>query len=192
MGQDALALVELTSVARGYRVVDALVKKAPVQVLEANLVEPGVFRVLFTGGVAEVELAFEEAMSVAGDSLRDRMFLPLVHEAVVPALGGQQHCEGVDALGILEGRMISSTLEACDRALKDARVELAGIRITPALGGKAFFVVHGPQHDVEAAISAATGILMERGNLVRSELIPRPHEDFMRLVLRPAPFQVES
>ena len=120
------------------------------------------------------------------------MFLPLVHEAVVPGLAGHQDCQDVDALGILEGRMISSTLEACDRALKDARVELAGIRITPALGGKAFFVVHGAQHDVEAAISAATGILMDRGNLVRSELIPSPHEDFLRLVLRPAPFQVES
>jgi len=192
MGSDALALVELTSVARGYRVVDALVKKAPVKVLEANLVEPGVFLILFTGGVAEVEEAFNEAVEVAEDSLRDQMFLPLVHEAVVPALGGHQDCQEVDALGILEGRLISSTLQACDRALKDSRVALAGIRITPALGGKAFFVVHGPQHDVEAAISAATGILMERGSLVRSELIARPHEDFLRLVLRPAPFQVES
>ena len=38
---DALALVELDSIARGYKVVDALVKKAPVHLLEVNLVEPG-------------------------------------------------------------------------------------------------------------------------------------------------------
>ena len=36
---DALGLVELGSLARGYRALDALSKRSPVTVLEANLVE---------------------------------------------------------------------------------------------------------------------------------------------------------
>jgi len=184
MGADALALVELNSIARGYRVVDALVKKAPVTVLEANLVEPGMYLVLFAGGVAEVEISHVEALEVAGDAL--------VHEELLGGLKGQISCTDPDTLGVVEGLRVSSTLEACDRALKDAQVSLAGMRITPGLGGKAFFVVHGTHHDVEAALDTASGILNDRGTLVRSELIARPHKDFLSLVLRPAPFSLES
>ena len=73
-GPAAIALVELNSIARGYRVLDALVKKSPVEILEANLVEPGIFLILFTGGVAEVEEAHTEALAVAAETLREEVF----------------------------------------------------------------------------------------------------------------------
>ena len=56
MALQALSLIEFASLARGLRALDALVKKAPVEILEANLVEPGKFLVLFAWGVAEVTL----------------------------------------------------------------------------------------------------------------------------------------
>ena len=52
---DALALLAYDSVATGLSALDTLVKEAPVTVLEANLVEPGRFLILFVGGVAEAE-----------------------------------------------------------------------------------------------------------------------------------------
>ena len=55
MVEDALALLELDAVASGLRALDALVKQAPVRVLEANLVEPGRFLILLCGPVAEVD-----------------------------------------------------------------------------------------------------------------------------------------
>ena len=192
MGMDALALVEVNSVARGYRVVDALVKKAPVVVLEANLVEPGLYLILFCGGVAEVQMSHAEALAIAGDTLVDEMLLPRVHGDLLAGLRGTVDCNDPDTVGVVEGRRVSSTLEACDRALKEAEVALAGLRVTPGLGGKAFFVVQGIQHDVEAALEVASGILHQRGALVHTELIPRPHEDFLAHVLRPAPFSLEN
>jgi microcompartment protein CcmL/EutN len=188
---DALALVELSSIARGYRVVDAMVKKSPVTLLEANLVEPGKYLILFAGGVAEVDEAFAEALDVGGGDVLDRLMLPMVHEAILPGLAGKQACEAPDTIGIVETTSVSAGLLACDRALKEAFVELAGLRITPGLGGKAYFVVHGTQHDVEAALAAAQERL-EDGQLRQVELIPRPHEDFLAVILRPAPFRLES
>ncbi len=188
---DALALVELGSIARGYRVVDAMVKKSPVTVLEANLVEPGKYLILFAGGVAEVDEAFTEALQVGGAEVLDRLMLPMVHPAILPALAGKLSCQAPDTIGVVETASVSSGLLACDRALKDAFVELAGLRITPGLGGKAYFVVHGSQHDVEAALAAAKGHL-EDGQLRQLELIPRPHEDFLAVILRPAPFRLET
>lgn len=190
MALDALAMVELDSIARGYRVVDALVKRAPVALLEANLVEPGKYLVLFAGGVAEVEESLDAAREVAADSLLDQLMLPFVHASVVPALRGLVQAEAPDTVGVIEAKSVASALEACDRALKDADVTLAGLRVTPGLGGKAFFVVHGLQHDVEASLEAAEAVLERRAALHRLELIPRPHADFLAVLLRPAPFSV--
>ncbi len=191
MSADALALVELDSVARGYRAVDALVKRSPVDLLEANLVEPGKFLVLFAGGVAEVEEALDAALEVAEDAVVDKLLLPFVHEAIVPGLRGEQVQIYPDTIGVVEGRTIASVLCACDRALKDADVRLTGLRITPALGGRAFFVVQGVQSDVEAALEAARVKLEVAETLHRIELIPRPHLEFLAVLLRPAPFSLE-
>ena len=192
MSADALALVELDSVARGYLAVDALVKRSPVDLLEANLVEPGKFLILFAGGVAEVEEAMEAALEVAEDAVMDKLLLPFVHEAIVPGLRGEQVQVYPDTIGVVEGRTIASVLGACDRALKDAEVKLTGLRITPALGGRAFFVVQGVQSDVEAALEVARAKLDTAQTLHRVELIPRPHLEFLAVLLRPAPFCLET
>lgn len=186
----ALAMVELDSIARGYRVVDALVKRSPVRLLEANVVEPGKFLVLFSGGVAEVDEAFQAALELGQERILDRLMLPMVHPAIVPALGGAVDSGDPDCLGVVETLTVSSALEACDRALKEAEVALAGLRVVTGLGGKAFFVVHGAQHDVEAALEAARAVLEPREALVELQLIPCPHEDFVDVLLRPAPFRL--
>ena len=51
---DAVALLELRGVAAGYTCLDIVIKHSPVDILEANLIEPGKFLILYTGGVAEV------------------------------------------------------------------------------------------------------------------------------------------
>ena len=187
---DALALVELDSIARGYRVVDAMVKRSPVEILEANLVEPGKYLVLFAGGVAEVEESYSAALETGTGHLVDSMLLPMVHGAIVPGLRGYDNCKDPDTIGVIEATCVAAMLQSCDRALKDAEVVLAGLRLAPGLGGKAYFVVHGQQADVEAAAAVAEAVLVERK--VQIEVIARPHEDFLAYLLRPAPFRVET
>lgn len=185
---DALALLEITSVARGYRALDALVKESPVTVVEANLVEPGRFLILYGGGVAEVESAHVVGRALADRDLHDEILLPGVDPRIWPAIAGVFDTGDFDTVGIVEGSSIAGVLEACDRAIKNAAVSLTGLRIERGLGGKGFFVVDGEQFDVEAAVEAATAALAARNRLVRAEMIARPHPDFLAHVLRPAPF----
>ena len=188
---EALALLELSALARGLRCLDALVKKAPVTVLEANLIEPGRFLILFAGGVAEVEEAHAEACAVADTDLVDAMLLPDAHPRLLAALRGAQDvrsADEMDCLGVVEGGLVAPTLRAADRSLKDAGVSLAGLRVSGGLGGRAYYIVFGAQHDVEAALEVAAAQLGER--LHRTELIPRPHEEMVVWLLRPAPFAV--
>jgi len=185
---DALALLELDSIARGYRVLDALVKESPVVVVEANLVEPGRYLILYGGGVAEVEAAHKVGAEVAAECLMDQVLLPGVDPRVWSGLGGSRREGAFDTVGIVEGSSIASVLAACDAALKNAFVELTGLRIERALGGKGFFVVDGQQFDVEAALEVGAAALSARERLVRAELVARPHPEFLAHVLRQAPF----
>ena len=185
---DALALLELSSVARGYRTLDALLKEAPVTIVEANLIEPGRFLILYGGGVAEVDAAQRVGREVAGESLVDEVLLPGADPRLWPAIAGVFDTGEFDTIGVVEGASVAAVLEACDRAIKNASVALTGLRIERGLGGKAFFVVDGEQFDVEAAVEVAAGVLAGRGRLVRAEIIARPHPDFLVHVLRPAPF----
>lgn len=191
---DALALVEIDSVARGLSALDALVKKAPVEVLEANLIEPGRFLILFAGGVAEVDESLREAVATAESAVVDQLFLPMAHPAIVAGLRGRMVLKGaddLDTLGVVEGRCVAGTLEAADRSLKDADVTLAGVRVSGGLGGRAYYVVFGAQHDVEAALDAGESVLNARGSLHRVERIARPHAEMVRWLLRSPPFAVE-
>ncbi|MDP2309739.1 MAG: BMC domain-containing protein [Pseudomonadota bacterium] len=185
---DALALLEIDSIARGYRVLDAMVKESPITVVTAALVEPGKYLILFGGGVAEVDAAYTIGVDVAGDTLLDRVFLPGVHPRLWTALAGLTLTGDIDTIGIIESRSVAGVIEAADRSVKEARVVLLGLRIAPALGGKGFYVVEGQQPDVEAALDAGTAVLSGRGKLVHAERIARPHPDFLAHLLRPAPF----
>ncbi|MFZ5478107.1 MAG: BMC domain-containing protein [Myxococcota bacterium] len=185
---DALALLELDSIARGYRTLDAMVKESPVTVVEANLVEPGRFLILFGGGVAEVETAYARGLEVAGEDVRDKVLLWGVHPRVWECIAGKERCGEPDAIGIVEASSVAGTIAAGDASVKSADVELCALRFTPGLGGKGYYVVNGLQHDVEAAVAAGTESLTARGRLVRAEVVPRAHREFLAHVLRRAPF----
>jgi microcompartment protein CcmL/EutN len=185
---DALALLELGSVARGYRVLDWMVKEAPVTIVEANLVEPGKYLILFGGGVAEVQESFDEGVALAGDVLVDKLLLPLAHPRLWACLAGTESLGNPDCVGIVEGTAVASVIEAADQSAKGADVHLAGLRLAPGLGGRAFYVLTGEQHAVEAGVALGRDLLGPRGRLLDTQIIPRAHAEFLPWVLRRAPF----
>ena len=185
---DALAMLELDSIARGYRALDALVKEAPVSVVQANLVEPGRFLILFGGGVAEVESSHRVGREIGAECLRDEVLIPFVRPEIWSGIAGAHRTGDFDTIGIVEGSSVAAILASCDQALKMADVALCGLRLSPALGGKAYYVFEGLQHDVEAALEAGTAVLTERDRYVKAETVARPHPEFLTWILTPAPF----
>ena len=85
----ALALVELSSIARGHRVADAMLKRAPVRLMRAEPVSPGKFLVLVEGDVAAVDESFRVGADVAGDRAVDKLFLPQPAHVAVAGAGGR-------------------------------------------------------------------------------------------------------
>ena len=175
----ALAVVELSSIARGHRVADAMCKRAPVRLERAEPLSPGKFVVLVEGDVAAVDESFRVGADVAGDRAIDKLFLPQPHAALWPALaGGAKAGEGVESLGSVETTTVAATVRAADAAAKAARVRITEMQLARGIGGKAFFTVTGPLGEVEAAVDAAVGAI-DAALVHTTEIIPAPHADFV-------------
>jgi microcompartment protein CcmL/EutN len=150
--QPAIALLELDSIAVGIAAGDAMVKRAPVDVLYAGTVHPGKYLVLVGGAVADVEEALAAGTELGEGCILDRVLLADVDGDVVAALRGERRQADGEALGILETWTVASLIEAADAGVKGARVRLLELRLADDLGGKAYLLFGGAVADVEAAV----------------------------------------
>lgn len=151
----AIALFELASIAEGVRTGDAMVKRAPVEVIYAGTVHPGKYLVLVGGDVASVEEAVAAGNDLMAHTL-DRLFLPDVHADVIRGLRGHRSRGGAgEAVGIFETATVCATILGADRGIKAANVLLRDIHLADDLGGKAYCVFEGAVCDIEAAMEMA-------------------------------------
>lgn len=179
MNEPSLGLIEFKSVARGILACDAMVKKAPVRILETHPVCPGKYLTIVCGGVAEVEEAMQAGLDAGRDMVVADLFLPHLHPGVIPALGGTAVIESFASLGIIETLAAATCLQAADVAAKATPVQLAEIRLANGLGGKGYFVMTGELADVQGALEAARDFAARAGMLAACELIPAPHPDLL-------------
>jgi microcompartment protein CcmL/EutN len=183
---EALALLEVASIARGVVVADAVAKRAAVQLLFCEPVSPGKYLILFAGGVAEVEESQAAGALAAGEALLDRLFLPQAHAQLLPAIragpAGFTHEAAEETAGLLELHSVAAALRAADAACKTAEVRLQLLHLARGIGGKAWFILRGDLTSVEAAVLAATEAAGE-GLLAGAEVIARPHGDLRGIAL---------
>ncbi len=182
--QPALACIELTSIARGMRMLDALCKKAPVRVLEAATICPGKYLVVFGGEVGDVEEAFARGLEVGAPAVVDQLILVQAHAQLIPAIEATSKVEHIEATGVVETFAVASAILGADAACKRAPVQLIELRLARGLGGKAFFTLTGELADVEVAVEAAQQAVQQAsGLLLRTEVIARPHAELVRWLL---------
>jgi microcompartment protein CcmL/EutN len=175
----ALGILELNSIARGMVVADAMVKRAPIRLLEAHPISPGKYLILVAGQVADVDESLAAGTAAAQSTVVDRLFLPQAHADLIPAITGTAEPAPLEAIGIVETFTVASTVLAADAAAKTAEVRLGEMRLANGLGGKAFYWMTGALDQVEAAVAAGISVLAS-GLLLASEIIPAPHDDFTR------------
>jgi microcompartment protein CcmL/EutN len=181
--QNAIGLIELNSVAKGFEVTDALLKTAGSELVEAHSVCPGKFIVLITGTTADVESSLNSGLEVASDALIDKLLIPNINQQLVPAIRGTSMVAELDALGIIETFSAASAIIAADAAVKAAAISLIDVRLANALGGKAYVTLTGEVGAVRTAVNAGCNSIKDEGILVRRVVIPQPHEDLSKSVL---------
>lgn len=177
MIEPALALVEFGSIAAGIQAADAMVKRAPIDVIRTGTVQPGKYLVLIGGMVADVEESLSAGREVGATAVVDYILLPHVHPEVVEAVGGGRVPDITDSLGVIETTTVAASIHAADAGIKGAEVRLVEVRLADGLGGKGIVLFSGLVADVEAAIEIGVGVLERPELLVRQVVIPQLHSE---------------
>ena len=177
MIEPALALIEFSSIATGIKAADAMVKRAPIDVIKSGTVQPGKYLVLIGGEVADVEESLEEGRDVGRTCLLDFVLLPHVHPEVVESIGGGRVPDPNDSLGVIETTTVAASIHAADAGIKGAQVRLVEVRLADGLGGKGIVLFSGMVADIEAAVEIGVAVLETPDLLVRQVVIPQLHPD---------------
>lgn len=174
MQKNAIGLVELSSVAAGFLVADAMLKAARVELLLHRTICSGKYLVLVGGDVAAVQASLEAGTAAGSTAVIDSCLIPNLDPAVFPAISGQVAIQACAALGVIESFSVAALIEGADAAVKAADVQLLEIRLAMALGGKAFAKLTGDVAAVQAAVEAGAAQVARRGLLVNKVVIPAP------------------
>ncbi|MEK6588089.1 MAG: BMC domain-containing protein [Chloroflexota bacterium] len=177
MFDPALSLIEFSSIAVGIEAADAMVKRAPIEVIRAGTVQPGKYLVLIGGLTADVEESLAAGRQVGGPAIVDIVYLPQVHRDLVEALQGGRVPDLRDALGVVETTSVAAAIQAADAGIKAANVSLVEVRLADGLGGKGIVLFSGLVADVEIAVASGVAALDRADQLVRQVVIPKLHEE---------------
>ncbi|OIP28312.1 propanediol utilization protein [bacterium CG2_30_54_10] len=180
ISNNAVGLIELSSIATGFLTTDTMLKTASVELLLSRTVCPGKFICLVWGDVAAVEESVNAGVRVGQGYLVNDLIIPNLHPQIYPAMTATNTLPRIGALGVVETFDIVSTILAADASAKAAEVDLCEIRLAMAIGGKAFYSMTGDVAAVEAGVAAGLTILLGRGQVVNSVVIPRPREELFR------------
>jgi microcompartment protein CcmL/EutN len=172
----AIAVIETASIARGFVVADAVVKRAPVTVKVARPVSPGRFLLVFGGGVEVTAEGIEAARIAARSDIVDDLYLPGAHAALLPAIERALVPAAGDAVAIIETTTVAAAVAAADVALKAVDVTVQRMRLAVGVGGKGWFSLAGDLADIEAAADAVRAAAHPE-RLIAVEVIAQPHPE---------------
>lgn len=170
----AIAFLETSSIARGVEAVDAMMKRASVDLLLTTIVPRGKYLIMVGGAVADVEASLRAGMDVAGNTVLDHFLIQNAHRDLPDAIRGKRKVAQIEAVGLIETKEVASAIYAGDAAAKAAEVELIEARNQP--GAKGLVVVTGDVAAVRAAVAAGVASIKKEGMLVAEVVIPRAHE----------------
>ncbi|NUM55417.1 MAG: BMC domain-containing protein [Candidatus Hydrogenedentes bacterium] len=178
-----LGMVEFSAIAVGIRGSDAMVKAAPVELIESRPITPGKYISLVTGDVASVDASVRAGIEAARDAgVVESFVLANLHDLVMPAIRGKTAPTEIHAIGVLETSSAAAIVEAADAACKAAPVALLQLHLANHIGGKGYTTFTGSVADVEASVAA--GALVAGARLVERVVIPNPYPELNAYLTR--------
>lgn len=169
----AIGMLELSSIAAGFSVQDAVLKAADVDILVGRTICPGKYIVVIGGQVGSINAAVEAGLAIADGFLVDELIIPNIDPVIFPAVSGcvELPADYNNALGIIETFSAASIIRAADTAVKAADVILFRVHLSMAVGGKGFLLAAGDVGSVTAAVEAGIEAIKDDGMLVNKVIL---------------------
>lgn len=183
--KNAIGIIELSSLYKGFEVQDAVLKMSKVEKLVARTICSGKYMIVVRGEIADIETCIETAKERGGFAIVNALMIHNVDSKVFPAIAGSTNLDSpeVGGLSIIETFSAAAAIKAADFAVKEAEVTLLRIHIAMAIGGKGLIVMTGDIEAVKAAVQPAVEFLKDDGTLAGYSIISHPHVDVIRDLL---------
>ena len=179
----AIATVEFQDIAVGLHTTDAMLKRAPIDLIKSGAISRGRFLTLIAGTTASVDESYHTGLTLGGDSVLDSVLLVDVHSEVHDAVFGKRTPCLPLATAIMETNTVSSNIRAAEMALKGTDVRLVEIRLADSLlSGKGLSIYQGELHEIESAMEIATNFLTSRKIEFIHKIIASPHEGLVEQI----------
>lgn len=178
----ALAMMELKSIARGLEVADTILKGYPLELLSLKIVCPGKLLLVVTGEVGAIREAIPTARQRGHIHYIDDFFLGNPHPQLIAAMRGATPVDSLGALGIIETFTATAAVLAADVAAKAALVQLINVRLARGLAGRGYVSITGSVGAVRTALEQCEQRL-ERGIIAHQAVIPAPDPSTWATVL---------
>lgn len=176
---DTLGFLEVTSIAKGIQVADAMIKASYVELLMARASCPGKYYILIGGDVSSVKSSINEAKRLGESFVVYETIVPKINPKVIAAIGATAMPEKVAAIGVLEFFSIAASITAADTAVKTAQVDIIDIRLGTGIGGKSFVVLSGELSAVKDAIAAGSSTIEGSGMLLNKVVLSNPRKELL-------------
>jgi microcompartment protein CcmL/EutN len=177
---DTIGFLELSSIAGGVEIVDAMLKVANVELIYAKASCPGKYYILIAGQVSNVEKAITQGASMGKGFLVGSLVIPRVHPQVIQAIHCPTMPEKPGGIGVIEYYSVVSSIQAADIAVKTANVRLVDLRLGTGIGGKSFVVLTGDPSSVANAVNAAVQATKDTGLFTNKCVIPNPRPELIQ------------
>src|SRR4051794_23146038 len=138
MPMHSIGLIELSSIAAGFQVTDAMLKAAAVDLVLSRSICSGKYMVMVKGEVGAVQAAVSAGIKAGSFSTIDSFVIPNLHESVFTAIAGTTKGDALEALGGLESFSVASLIEGADAGAKGGQGGLVESRRGVGFGGKGF------------------------------------------------------
>ncbi len=183
--RNAIGIIELASIYKGFAVQDAVLKSANVEKLIARTICSGKYFMMVRGNIADVETAISVAKEEGGFSVVNATAIPNIDPRVFPAIAGSTTIQinlnkKIGAVLVIETFSVVSAIKAADYAVKEADLDILRVHVAMAVGGKGFVVITGDISSLEAAVKPAVEYIKQDGMLAGYVIIKNPHEEVLK------------
>lgn len=174
-------ILELSSIAKGYFVLDHCLKSTKVHVVEASAISPGKFIILLKGEIDAVGTAYNAALAVAKNEIIDSALLPNLHKGILDALYGLSKVEAdKNGVVVVETSSLTAMLVGLHNITsQQKRVQFIEVRPGRGLGGKSTAFFTGAAEELKISLEIFIQATKTHGNFVDGQLISAPHPDFL-------------
>jgi microcompartment protein CcmL/EutN len=183
---NAIGIIELASIYKGYEVQDAILKTANVQKMIARTICSGKYLIIVRGSTSDVETSLQIATENGGFAIISATIIPRVDERIFSAIAGSTTLdskEPIEGLLVIETFSVASAIKAADYAIKEADIDILRIHVAMAIGGKGLIVMVGDMEALKSAVKPAIDYIKDEGMLAGYALISNPHEAVLNELL---------